>query len=244
LGRGHKPSEVVPADPQTIATLLGTGIGAGSLSPELPTHEKRWFDAVMRTDEAALQRELQNNWVRRDALHFLDSYLGPLLVSTGERWANGEISIYQEHFGSEVVISFLTQRWRALSAVQHQRVVVCATFPGEQHTIGLHMAAVTMALAGWRLLFIGQNTPVNEIANAATTNNARAIAIGSSPITEPALLQHFIDDLLPKIRADVTLCLGGCKKKLGGQVNQFSNMTSLFNWATSTASPHSKNGVI
>jgi methylmalonyl-CoA mutase cobalamin-binding subunit len=40
------------------------------------------------------------------------------------------------------------------------------------------MAAVVAAVAGWRVLYLGANTPAGDLARAARSANARVIVVG------------------------------------------------------------------
>ena len=70
----------------------------------------------------------------------------------------------------------------AMSDVSKGPVAVCATFEGERHELGLHMAAVALAVAGWRIRFLGADTPFDSIVAAAT--GADAVVVGASEATD------------------------------------------------------------
>jgi len=56
--------------------------------------------------------------------------------------------------------------------------LIGTTIAGEGHEFGAMMAAVTAALAGWRVLYLGANTPATDLADAARDSKARIIVLG------------------------------------------------------------------
>jgi cobalamin-dependent methionine synthase I len=108
---------------------------------------------------------------------------------------------------------------------------VLATPPGEQHVLGLHMAAWVMALAGVHVVFLGADTPWTEIAFAAQQHGAQAVALslaaGHSRDVQAGLAE--LSGLLPP---STSLLLGGAGRAgvhaSGPDLNKFED---LFNWS-------------
>jgi methanogenic corrinoid protein MtbC1 len=188
LAQGHKPSSVVAADPETLEVLLRVGQVPTSTRPRPRSSAGRfatWFDAVERFDVAALDALLRHGWATAGAVPFLQDELAPFLDEVGRRWESGRIDVAHEHFASKAIGLFLGRQWRAMSDVSSGPLAVCATFEGERHELGLHMAAVGLALGGWRIRFLGADTPLDSIVTAATTLAADAILIGASASSDP-----------------------------------------------------------
>ncbi len=90
--------------------------------------------------------------------------------------------------------------------------VVLAMLEGERHLVGLHMAALQVALSGRALHILGADTPVEEIVAAARDLKAPAVAIsislnsvnGASAATREQL--ELLRDRLPD---EVRIFVGG-----------------------------------
>lgn len=89
----------------------------------------------------------------------------PVLHETGERWAAGEFTVAQEHFASNLVrtrLSSLSMAWDSGTGP----VAVLACPPGERHDLGLLSFGVVLGRAGWRVRYLGADTPVDTLGSA------------------------------------------------------------------------------
>jgi DNA-binding transcriptional MerR regulator len=114
------------------------------------------------------------------ALHGVDATLAeiltPLLQAVGERWERGEISIAEEHFVTATVRSRLGHLL-ADSGGGVRGVAVLACAPGELHELGLMMVAIGLRRDGWKVLYLGANTPVADAVELARRESARLLGI-------------------------------------------------------------------
>ncbi len=93
--------------------------------------------------------------------------LGPALRSVGERWANGDLTVAEEHLASSValrVIGRLGPRF-ARPGRPRGRVIV-ATPPGERHAIPGAMLADLLRGAGFAVIDLGADIPADELEGA------------------------------------------------------------------------------
>jgi MerR family transcriptional regulator, light-induced transcriptional regulator len=95
----------------------------------------------------------------------LRDLLLPYLHDLGERWARGEVSVAQEHFAANLL------RGRLLGLARgwgqgHGPVAVLACLPGEQHELGLLAFGITLQRRGWRIVYLGPDTPIATIHQA------------------------------------------------------------------------------
>jgi DNA-binding transcriptional MerR regulator len=84
----------------------------------------------------------------------------------GERWEAGEISVAQEHFASNLL------RGRLLGLAQgwgqgHGPGAVLACLPGEHHELGLLVFGVALHRRGWRITYLGTDSPIGAVADTA-----------------------------------------------------------------------------
>jgi DNA-binding transcriptional MerR regulator len=120
------------------------------------------FDAVsaQRTFDA-LQAELSLD-------PFLTQVVLPFLRRLGERWALGDVSVAQEHFASNLLrdrIHSLAQGWDA--GAGPRALLACP--PGESHHLGLSCFGLALRARGWRITFLGAETPFETILDTVAS---------------------------------------------------------------------------
>jgi DNA-binding transcriptional MerR regulator len=199
---GHAISEVANATDEELDRRLG-------MTPVLPEPALTpILDAIDRLDGAEAERLLAGQLAVLGPSRFIRSVASPLLREIGERWAAGSLCIASEHLASALLRSLLGTCLRATTAGQQSAPILFTTLPGEEHELGSLMAAVTTAQAGGHPIFIGGNLPIAEIANAADTLEAAAVAVGLCHVNGsdvPAALRA-LRDALP---ARVEMWIGG-----------------------------------
>lgn len=102
----------------------------------------------------------------------------PALRDVGERWERGEVTPAQEHFASNVVrgrLLGLSRGWGAGSGP----VAILACPSGERHDLALIAFGLLLRERGWRIVFLGQDTPAFTIAESSELLEPDAIVIAA-----------------------------------------------------------------
>jgi DNA-binding transcriptional MerR regulator len=182
LELGHRPSAVLGRDLEELRRLLGgdaSGAPHGQARAAGQETVARWLAHTRAMAGDALFADFQRTLATMPVLQFLALHMGPYLQAMGEAWADGTLRVSHEHFASERVREFSSAQWRALNDAGPgaRATLVLATPPGEEHALGLHMAAWVVALAGARVVFLGANVPVEEIAFGVAHHHARGVLL-------------------------------------------------------------------
>ncbi|MBM4376121.1 MAG: MerR family transcriptional regulator [Deltaproteobacteria bacterium] len=138
----------------------------------------------------------------------------PMLRSVGEGWAEGRVSIAQEHF----VTSFCRERFLAMlmqigGARGSGPHAVCTTYPGDLHELGILGVSVLLALSGWRITYLGPNLPATELHKTGRTLRPDWVCTSLVMPVASSDLEAYIQmvrDLLPK---RTWLAIGGAGTK-------------------------------
>lgn len=136
--------------------------------PPLADTRDALLAAFLASDEPAAQKILDQAFALFAPEHAALDILQPVMVALGERWATGEVTIWQEHLASNLVrrkLSAVLQAHTATTPRQPRVLTACA--PAEEHEIGLLIFALLAQQQGWRVTYLGQRTPLADIANAA-----------------------------------------------------------------------------
>ena len=116
--------------------------------------------------------------------------LSHVLTEIGRRWANGHLSVLQEHLASE---RFARGIARALATIElgddAPRALLLVT-PGDDHTLGLSLAELCLREAGWSTEWAGRRTPIDTVSRFVEAEPMALIAVSASEVSNdgPALL--------------------------------------------------------
>ena len=114
----------------------------------------------------AMLRELSLTTVLRDIVM-------PYLAELGARWETGTIDVAQEHFASNLLrgrLAGLALGWG--QGVGPRAVLACPQ--GELHDLPLMVFGIMLNRSGWRVTFLGNNTPVSDLTAPCTISNPRS----------------------------------------------------------------------
>jgi methanogenic corrinoid protein MtbC1 len=193
IARGHRAAEVVPASESALEILLASlpraiteptipSSTSGMLMPADFSEVLQW---IRNFDAERLKRWFQTDWARLGPLQFLEYRAAKFLHAVGDAWERKELQVRHEHFASAVLGDFLRSVRAPLDDSAKGPIVALATLPGELHGLGLQMAAVVFATAGWRVLVLGVDTPIEQIATLTREVPIAAVALSSvQPLDE------------------------------------------------------------
>jgi MerR family transcriptional regulator, light-induced transcriptional regulator len=92
----------------------------------------------------------------------------PYLRDLGDRWAAGRASVAQEHFASNLIRGRLLALARDWDTGEGPTLLL-ACLPGEAHDLGLIVFGLLMSRRGWRVTFLGADTPVDTLRSGIRT---------------------------------------------------------------------------
>src|SRR5579875_3452280 len=177
LARERTPAGGHMADAQELARELEAGV------------------AVL--DEPRTQAVLDRALEGRPLAQALGDLILPFLRHIGESWAAGEIGVAHEHFASNAIgarLRALARGWGA--GVGPRALLACQ--PGERHDLGLLCFGLALRERGWRIAYLGADTPLADVIGAARELSAAQIkalrkqarvAIGGAGATPPLAAQ-------------------------------------------------------
>ena len=102
-----------------------------------------------------------------------------MLRELGEGWEKGEVSIAQEHFASHLVRGRLLGLARGWDRGSGPRAVL-ASPPEERHDLGLLIFGLALREHGWRITFLGGDTPLETLAETVRQLAPDAVVLAST----------------------------------------------------------------
>src|SRR4051794_40112485 len=174
IGRG------VPAA-QAAGLVHSVQSAAFTANPGVPADDARAARAVLRDslerfDDLPADRVLERLTGVFAAGAVVRDVVLPYLNELGDRWACGEATVAQEHFASNFLEAWMLTMARGWSRSGRKRAVL-ACVPGERHTLGLIAFGLALRELGWRVTYLGADTPVKAVEHAAEAVGADAIVL-------------------------------------------------------------------
>ncbi len=236
LAFGHRAREVVPASDAEITALLEAAASRSTDHPLVPRppNTGELMAAIRHFDAKALMRPLLAGWARLGPVEFLSQWVAPLLREVGERWARGELEIRHEHFVSEQLGDLLRTGRLPHDERATGSLVVLATLPGEEHGLGLQMAALIIASAGRRVCYVGTEVPMTQVATIAHELRAAAVGISVSQASRGRASASKVASLRAALPAKTALVVGGSGAPRAAEgVHVLQDLSRLHTWAAS-----------
>jgi MerR family transcriptional regulator, light-induced transcriptional regulator len=136
----------------------------------------RLVSAIESYDEAAVQAALDDGLAAFGVEAFVRDLILPTLTAVGRGWEQGRVEISQEHFASNLIrgrLLALARLWgRGAGPLA---LLACA--PGEKHDISLLAFGLILRSYGWRILYLGADTPLSTLEETARTTGPAVIVL-------------------------------------------------------------------
>jgi DNA-binding transcriptional MerR regulator len=184
-------------DPASGTARPGSSFNPADLRSELA-------EALESFDEPRAQAALDQLLATATIGSLLRDVILPYLHELGARWERGEISVAQEHFASGVLRGRLLGLGRGWGLGMGS-LAVLACLPGEQHDIGLISFGLALRAHGWRIVYLGPDCPVENVAEAARQVEARLVVLSAVSADRVELVLPELE----KLARDRTVAIGG-----------------------------------
>ena len=145
-------------------------------TPPLAVNAGRLTDALARFDDAAAHDAVDQLLAQFTGTAVLEHVVLPLLRDLGERWAGGDASVAEEHFASSLLRGRLLGLARGWDRGGGPRAVL-ACAPGELHELGLIAFGIALRTQGWRITYLGADTPAETLVTAVAAVAPAAVVV-------------------------------------------------------------------
>jgi MerR family transcriptional regulator, light-induced transcriptional regulator len=219
LESGYRASKVATATMEELQVLMGLA----TFSQSKPDSESKkqdklssdktviesWIKMIHAGKDDELLSGFHEQIGRHGALDFIYDFAVPLLKRIGDGWETGELSIAHEHFASECLVSFLGEKWRQMNVRKTGPMVLITTLPGEGYSLGILMCALITSITNSKIMYLGLNSPIEEIVNASEKYNAELVTISISHNFDYVTSDKLLSQLRKKINKDTLIVTGG-----------------------------------
>jgi methanogenic corrinoid protein MtbC1 len=194
-----------------LAAAEAAALASGPPAPAAPSESfapavarRELADALGAFDESRAQATLDRLFAAATVDAALTDVVLPYLRELGDSWERGEVSVAQEHFASNVIrgrLLGLARGWgRGVGPL-----ALLACLPGEHHELGLIAFGLALRSHGWRIAYLGADTPLDTLEGAARALEPRLVVLS-------AATPDRVRDVAPRLRQlakRYPLALGG-----------------------------------
>lgn len=227
LDQGMRPGKIVALGD------IELGILEAELYPDRPSNEN--IDQVLKvlqsTDGSELEETLSHIYQQQGMKSFITETMIPLLRIVGERWATGQLQVFEEHLLSEVLTRFLNSEISVLQKTAKKPRVLLATLPGEEHTLGLLMVSALLSSRNITVINLGGEVPLDQIVSAVDRFQADVLGVTFSGAYQYENIRNNLAELREAIAEGIDIWTGGegvkRLRKLPNGVIKFTSLEKL-----------------
>ena len=178
LARADPPVRLDPA----AGPDAGSGAPSAAALGEQLRHALDGFDDV---GAHSVLDQLLGSYPLESALR--DAVL-PYLHELGDRWAHAQASVAQEHFASALLRGRLIALARGWGRGRGPHALL-ACVPGDQHDLGLICFGLALRAHGWRITYLGADTPLPTLIETADLLQPALVVVSAAlpELTQNAL---------------------------------------------------------
>ena len=178
---------------------------------QLDILQRTFGDALVRGDETLAEDTIAEA-IRAsfDEGEIDDQIVAPAMRLVGDLWAAGQLGIEEEHLATEISLRVLTVQREAfrIARGRAQHRVLFAAVQGEEHIVGLRMAASMALHAGYDVRMLGANLPRHALLAAVRRHEPSVVGLSATmPASADRLLQTI--ELLHYSAPEVGIVAGG-----------------------------------
>lgn len=205
VAQGLRPGRLVAMTDAEIDRLIDPIPEATKEDPELAT----LMGLLREYRGTEFNSAMLASWRRMGPTLFLTQRIAPLVHKVGRAWADGSLPVRAEHFLSQKLEDLLRSLRLSLNPDERNPKLVLATLSGEEHDLGLQMAALATAAHRVPTLLLGTNLPEAELVAAVTEIRPKALCISVSLATGGLATDKRLRELRQKLPPSVSLVVGG-----------------------------------
>jgi len=167
------------------------------------------IEAIKAYDGKTLEAILLKASSKLTQPQLIENLIIPLVYKVGDLWHDGVIRVANEHLATAVIRSFLTNLIEQHIPSENAPIIISATPRGQDHELGALIAGVVAASLGWKVIYLGPNLPVEEIAAVTENLESRVVALSIVyPADDPQLRKELLN-LKRMLSSDISLIVGG-----------------------------------
>ncbi len=193
----------------SIESLQQTGFEGPAGIPEL----REWATFLRNNDVHRVRQRLNTLYAQSENWFTVADFLGSVAVEIGALWAEGEMSVIDEHIATARLYHAISALSCEFDVPRGAPVAFLTTISEEHHALALSLVQVCMRSINIDALIAGTNMPIAELLQHIRTNGlgVSIIALSASRwSSDPVSLARAYGDIATACREqDIDLIVGG-----------------------------------
>jgi excisionase family DNA binding protein len=188
-----------------------------------------WVGSVLAGNRLELDGRLLKARIRLGSWYHVADELGEVLIDIGRRWQEGRLTIGDEHRASETIERALARVGDLMPEPSYGARCLLACAGNDEHTLGLSLADLCLREHGLTSIWLGRQTPANEVIRLVDAGQTELVALSASIASNDAAALGEIAQAIGSAckTRQVALVLGGSGAwpevpSYGLRVNSFS----------------------
>ena len=172
---------------------------------QLVALRESWIDACHAFDERLAEEILSEAFTLYRPEVVCTSLLLTGMSAIGEQWYEGQATVQQEHFASELFMRRLHALIAAAPSPGRERILVTAP-PEEEHDTVLLLLVLMLRRRGWDVTYLGANVPLEDLKAAIEKAAPRLVVTAAQRLCTAARLPEMAETLR---EMELSLAFGG-----------------------------------
>ncbi len=169
-----------------------------------------WLAALLQGETLSLRSALLAARQRSGSWAELADEVASAVAELGRHWEAGACLVFEEHAASEALRRAIAMCAGAIARPENARSAAVFSVAGERHTLGLSLAELVFAEAGWEVFWLGEGPPLEEIGVLIDKKRPDLLVVSASPACPATAVARYQDGLLRAAkRARISVLLGG-----------------------------------
>ncbi len=205
--RGNQISSIAHLELFELQELL---LDDQMINANVPKHPA--INAIIKNSDSfawdKVQKIFREQRKKNNPKEIIFKFLLPLIKEINILVANNQFSVAREHILSAMIKEELYCLKNHGLSKKSKSKIVFATPEDELHEMGILLSSTLSTLSQLTGLYIGPNTPRQQIIDVCIRFEASHLVISSTNLNTEKFLHfiHFLDKNLPR---NITLCIGG-----------------------------------
>jgi len=212
---GQDPLQMAEFAPSEAA-FVPASLPEGEALAEL---RRAWTSACLAYEERKAEQVLTQAFALYPVEVVCVELLQKGLNEVGEGWYQGQVTVQQEHFASELAARRLEALLASTPPPTRPERILIACPPQEEHTFSALLLTLFLRRRSWDVVYLGANVPIGRMDSAITNTKPRLVILPAQQLhTAASLLEmaHFLKErqvplaygglvfnMLPALRAQI-----------------------------------------